>query len=196
MNEVEGLQVVDAKFVLNVGGGPSRILPERYNGWHQDLLDIDPDVNPDICVDALKLKDLELQYKYDAIYNSHCLEHFYKHEVQTVLKGFLHALKDAGFVEIHVPNLLNLFQEILGRGLDVDDVWYRAGGPNGAPISFHDVLYGWNHAMSNGNIFYSHKCGFTAVSLNKELVNAGFGSVYVQEQGANLMAIAYKNKQE
>jgi hypothetical protein len=51
-------------------------------------------------------------------------------------------------------------------------------------------------AMSNGNLFYSHKCGFTAVSLHKELVNAGFGTIYIQDQGSNLRAVAYKNKQE
>ena len=41
--------------VLNVGGGPSRIIPDRYDGWVQHLLDIDPAVNPNICMDALDL---------------------------------------------------------------------------------------------------------------------------------------------
>lgn len=179
--------------VLNVGGGASKVVPERYSGWGQDLLDIDPNVNPDICMDALILaKAVDYKGKYDAVYCSHNLEHFYKHQVQTVLAGFLHVLNDDGFVEIGVPNLQHLMQTLVGGSLDVDDVWYRVGG--GAPVTFHDVLYGWNVQMSQGNEYYSHKCGFTALSLNKELVQAGFGSVFVSDQGPNLLAIAYKKE--
>ena len=48
--------------------------------------------------------------------------------------------------------------------------------------------------MSQGNEYYAHKCGFTALSLFKELSNAGFKEIQIQEQGPNLSAIAVKNK--
>ena len=182
--------------VLNVGGGPSRIIPDRYDGWVQHLLDIDPAVNPNICMDALDLikEDILgatiLEKTYDAVYCSHNLEHFYKHEVPIVLAGFKRILNEDGFAEISVPNIKYLISQLAANSLDIDDVWYRIGG--GAPITFHDVLYGWNIPMSQGNEYYAHKCGFTPLSLNTVLVNAGFGSVFVIDQGSNLLAYAYK----
>jgi hypothetical protein len=175
--------------VLNVGGG-SRNLPERYNGWDQVLLDIDPAVNPDVCCDALEMHKLPAN-EYDAVYCSHTVEHFYQHDVPTVLAGFLHVLKDTGFADIAVPNLSHLFKSLMVSNLDINDVWYRTG--QGLPITFHDVLYGWSQAMQKGNLFYAHKCGFTAHSLGTVLANVGFKSVQVAEQDANLFAFAHKN---
>lgn len=178
--------------VLNVGGGASRDLPERYKGWDLDVLDIDPAVNPDICLDAKLMSTLEAA-GYDAVLCSHNLEHFYKHEVPVVLAGFLHVLKDGGFAEIVVPNLTKLFAAMQGRSLDIGDVWYRTS--SGTPITFHDVLYGWNHAMSNGNLFYAHKCGFTATSLGDALIAAGFKGASLWEDEYNLYAKAFKKCQ-
>ena len=171
--------------VLNVGGG-SRILPPHFDGWEQVLLDADPAVKPDICSSMTEYESTTTQ-EYDAIYCSHSLEHIYAHEVQQVLDEFISALKSGGFVEIHVPNLRNLMQTMLQSNLDINDVWYRAGD---VPITFHDVLYGWSAAMEKRNLFYAHKCGFTRLSLQTALIDAGFSNVQVQEQGANLYARA------
>ena len=172
--------------MLNVGGGASRYLPPEYDGWEQDLLDIDPAVKPDICCDALELVDKhEHQCRYDAVYCSHNLEHFYAHEVQQVLAGFKKVLQ-SGFVDISVPNVKGLMQTMLQGNLDVNDVFYRTG--QGAPITFHDVLYGWSQAMSQGNLFYAHKCGFTAISLHKALSDAGFKNIQIVETNNNLTA--------
>lgn len=174
--------------VLNVGGGASRVLPAEFDGWTQTSLDVDPLVQPDIVGDA---RDMHLQLMpadYDAVYCSHALEHFYRHDVPKVLAGFKHVLKPEGFAYIVVPNLNALIADMQGRGLDVDDVWYRTSG--GQPITFHDVLYGWSVAMSNGNLHYAHKCGFTPISLHKVLADAGFTSIQLMEAGNNLMARA------
>lgn len=175
--------------VLNVGGGASRHLPESYNGWEQVLLDIDPATGADIVCDAKELISRP-ETDFDAVYCSHNLEHFYRHDVPVVLAGFLHCLREGGRVEIHVPNIKNLMQTMLASNLDVMDVWYRTG--DGSPVTFHDVLYGWNVAMSNGNEFYSHKCGFTVMSLGTALHAAGFRDVQVFDQGSNLMAVGVK----
>lgn len=174
--------------VLNVGGGPSRVLPERYSGWSQDLLDIDPAVKPDVCCDAKQMSVLDPQI-YDAVYCSHNLEHFHQHEVPVVLAGFMHVLKPGGSVDISVPNVMDAFKQMLGRSLDINDVYYRV--PAG-PIRFHDVLYGWNAAMSRGNLFYAHKCGFSALSLDETVRSAGFAEVRVAEAGPNLFATGIK----
>ena len=176
--------------VLNVGGG-SRVLPSQYDGWEQTLLDIDPDTKPDICLDAKEILTLP-ESKYDAIYCSHTLEHFYKYEVPIVLSGFLRVLKPKGFAEIHVPNLRNVIDELISRNHDIDDVFYRTG--QNIAITFHDVLYGWGEQVSKGNLFYAHKCGFTALSLGSALKTAGFEPIYLAVQGSNITAQAHKKE--
>jgi SAM-dependent methyltransferase len=178
--------------VLNVGGGSSRELPPQYVGWEQILLDIDEKVNPDICLDAKELLTLT-EAQFDAIYCSHNLEHFYKHEVPVVLEGFTPILKPGGFIEVHVPNLPYMFEVMKQGNMDLDDVWYRNGA--GMPITFHDTLYGWNIAMQQGNIFYSHKCGFSPTSLAKVVSASGFQVKDIRANGSNLSIIAYKPKE-
>lgn len=174
--------------VLNVGGG-SRNLPPQYDGWEQHLLDIDENCKPDICCDGVNLRGFAEHFgKYDAVYCSHNLEHYYWHDVPKVLQGFWNVLKRDGFTEIHVPNIRNLMQSM--ASLDIQDVWYRLG--DGTPVTYHDVLYGWNQAMANGNLFYSHKCGFTPLSLGTVLDKAGFKDIQIYDQGSNLSAKAYK----
>lgn len=173
--------------VLNVGGG-GRYLPPRYKGWEQVLLDIDPVVKPDVCCDALKMNTLKAQ-TYDAVYCSHTVEHFYRHDVHRLLRGFGHVLKPNGFADIAVPNLRHLIESVNGH--ELDDIWYES--PAG-PISFHDVLYGHGRYMAQGNLYYSHKCGFTKVSLTKELFAAGFSHVAAFEQETNLFAYAFLKK--
>jgi predicted SAM-dependent methyltransferase len=175
--------------VLNVGGGGSRNLPTIFKGWDQVLLDIDSDVRPDIVCDAKKLRGLP-PGQYDAVYSSHSLEHFYKHELPTVLGGFLHVLRPSGFAHITVPDMDCLFEQV--RGKDIDDIWYKAGINS---ISFHDVIFGWGKMVAGGNAYYSHKTGFTQKSLGKAMRSAGFVSVMIAPDGiGNLFAFGFKHK--
>lgn len=175
--------------VLNVGGGAGRDLPPTFKTYKQDLLDIDPAVRPDIVCDAKKMRTLPAA-RYDAVYCSHTLEHFYKHEVPQVLAGFLHVLKPSGFANIAVPDMRSLFKAVANR--DIDETWYRTPG---GPISFHDVIYGWGAQVRQGNVYYCHKTGFTEKSLAKALRASGFASVMTAvDEGANLHAFAFKAK--
>ena len=174
--------------VLNVGGGPTRQLPPSYEGWEQRLLDIDPSVQPDICLDAKQLGTLD-PAQFDAVYCSHNLEHFYQHEVEIVLKGCLHVLKPEGIIDLAVPNIKALMHFMLSRNLDVTDVWYRAGDN---PITFHDVLYGWSAQTSQGNSYYAHKCGFTPFSLGTVLSRSGFRDITLATDDSNIFAKARK----
>lgn len=177
------------KKLLNIGGGKSKDIPSFYDGWEQDLLDIDPNINPDILCDA---KDLNIQEQYDAVYISHTLEHFYKHEVPIVLNNSYNALKEDGRIEICSPDLKDLILKFANSSLDIDDVYYRTG--EGFPVTFHDVIYGWSIAMSNGNLFYAHKCGFTPLSMSIALNNANFKDVVITSNCTNLVGIGYKRK--
>jgi SAM-dependent methyltransferase len=162
--------------VLNVGGNSKAIpIPPHYAGWNHLLLDIDPRRDADVVCDARELHG-RAAAQFDAVYCSHNLEHYYRHDVPKVLAGFLHVLKDAGFAEIRVPDLPAVFRRMLDGGLDLEDALYDA--PVG-PIQVIDVLYGWGVEIErSGNDFFAHKTGFSAKSLGERLLAAGFAEVW------------------
>lgn len=161
------------KRVLNVGGNSKDIpLPPQYDGFEHILLDIDPQQVPDIVCDARALEALEGGI-FDAVYCSHNLEHYYRHEVPKVLGGFLHVLKDGGFAQIIVPDLGEVLRLTMERRLDIDDVLYESSA---GPIMVLDVLYGYGVEIEqSGKDFFAHKTGFTQKSLTAALIKSGFG---------------------
>lgn len=178
--------------VLNVGGGSKTIeIPSHFHGWEHVLLDIDRTRNPDIVCDARELTAL-LPAQFDAVYCSHNLEHYYKHEVMSVLQGFLHVLKSDGFAEIRVPDLESVMKRVVERDMDLEDILYVS--PSG-PITVRDVIYGWSLEIERSGVdFYAHKTGFTATSLKSAIERAGFPLVYpfVAEEAFDLRALAFK----
>lgn len=167
----------DVRRVLNVGGGNKAIaIPDYFDGWQHHLLDIDPRGGPDIVCDARELQKLP-GGNYDAVYCSHNLEHYYRHDGLKVLRGFVHVLKDTGFAEIRVPDIAQVIAALNERQLELDEVLYQS--PAG-PISSHDVIYGLQTEIeASGQDFYAHKTGFTPKSLSKMLVDGGFQKVFL-----------------
>lgn len=165
--------------VLNVGDGNKTIqIPEHYHNWHHLLLDIDPGGDADIVMDARKLTTLPMA-QFDAVYCSHNLEHYFRHDVANVLSGFFHVLNPDGFAEIHVPNMRSVLKRFVETGMEIDDILYES--PSG-PISVLDVIYGWGKQIeSTGVDFYAHKTGFTETSLMAALNRAGFAHVWIAE---------------
>jgi hypothetical protein len=180
-----------AKKVLNVGGYSKQIaLPSIYDGWDHVLLDIDPKCNPDVLCDARDLTTRPAG-EFDAIYCSHNLEHYYRHDVPKVLAGFLHVLKEDGFVQIRVPDLAELMKTVVDRGIDVSDVLYQS--PAG-PITVLDVLYGYGTEIENsGSDFFAHKTGFTEKSLIEALKQARFAITFTGRGNLEILAYAFKN---
>lgn len=180
-----------AKKVLNVGGGSKDIpLPPQYAGYEHVLLDIDADGNPDIVCDARRLTTLEAR-QFDAIYCSHNLEHYYRHDVHRVLQGFLHLLKDDGFAHIRVPDMARVMEVVAQHRLDIDDVLYHAAG---TPITVLDVIYGLGSEIEqSGNDFYAHKTGFTHKSLTHLLQLNGFQKLYASMAHLEIVVIACKS---
>lgn len=162
--------------MLNVGGSTKTIpIPPHYAGWDHLLLDIDPRRGADVVCDARALGTLA-PGQFDAVYCSHNLEHYYRHDVPKVLAGFLHVLKAEGFAEIRVPDMPAVFRRMLDDGLDLGDVLYEA--PSG-PIQVIDVIYGWSPEIErSGNDFFAHKTGFSHKSLGEQLLAAGFADVW------------------
>jgi hypothetical protein len=162
--------------VLNVGGNSKSIaIPGHYADWSHVLLDIDPRGGADVVCDARELATLPAE-RFDAVYCSHNLEHYYAHEVRAVLAGFVHVLAAEGFAEIRVPDLAAVFRKVVAEGMDLEDTLYEA--PAG-PISVLDVIYGYRVQIEQkANPFFAHKTGFTARSLCAALAAAGFAEVW------------------
>ena len=181
-----------ARKVLNVGGNSKDIaMPDIYNGWTQVWLDIDPSVNPDVLCDARELITLPAN-TYDAIYCSHNLEHYYRHDVKKVLAGFFHVLKKDGFAHIRVPDLGAVMREFVEKNMDINDTLYVS--PAG-PIAIQDVIYGWGKEIErSGNDFFAHKTGFTETSLIATLMDANFYQVYSGTGAFEVAAFAFKDE--
>lgn len=178
------------KRVLNVGGNSKAIpLPPQYAEFEHLLLDIDPKGQPDILCDARNLLSLEAA-QFDAVYCSHNLEHYHRHEVPAVLRGFLHLLKDGGFAHIRVPDVHEVMRLTIERGLDVEDALYQSAI---GPITVLDVLYGYGVEIErSGHDFFAHKTGFTQKSLQKAMLLAGFALVYTGVGNFEVNAWAFK----
>lgn len=175
--------------VLNVGGGDRRIaLPPLYNGWEQIWLDLDVMAEPDIVCDGRELGTLPAA-EYDAVYCSHNLEHYYRHEVPAVLAGFAHVLKPDGFAHIRVPDVAEVMRIVVREGMDIDDDLYESA--NG-PITVNDVIFGWGREIERtGNDFYAHKTGFTPKSLVLALTRSGFAHVVIKPGPLEIVAYAF-----
>jgi SAM-dependent methyltransferase len=173
--KIELSLAADTPCVLNVGGGSKNIqIPAHYNGWRHLLLDIDPRGGADLVCDARELLS-QPSSLFDAVYCSHNLEHYYRHDAVRVLRGFLHVLKPDGFAEIRVPDIRLVMRAMLEQALDIDDVLYQSGV---GPILVRDVIYGWHVEIERtGQDFYAHKTGFTSRSLHAILEHAGFAQV-------------------
>lgn len=178
------------KKVLNVGGNSKAIkLPPAYADYEHVLLDIDPKGSPDILCDARQLTTLE-PGQFDAIYCSHNLEHYYRHDVPKVLSGFLHVLREGGFAHLRVPDLQAVMRVATEKNMDLEDILYVS--PAG-PIMVLDVLYGYSVEIErSGEDFFAHKTGFTQKSLVRVLDAAGFAKIYCSLGPLEIRAIAFK----
>lgn len=182
-----------AKRFLNVGGGDKETeVPGIYNGWVHVLLDIDPSVSPDICMDARSLETLEGS-QFDAVYCSHNLEHYYAHDVKKVLAGFHHVLKEDGFAEIRVPDMDALFKEIVSKKLDIDDLLYQS---DDGPVLVRDVIYGFGPQIEHSGVgFYAHRTGFTRKSMHSATTKAGFPfSVFTRGRHLEVAVRVFKRR--
>lgn len=179
--------------VLNVGGNSKDIpLPEIYKGWEHILLDIDPKTGADIVCDARDM--LKIEDRFDSVYCSHCLEHFYSFDVPKVLKGFKKVLNKGGFVYIRVPDLMEVIKKVVEEHLDLNSVLYESIV---GPITALDVIYGLQKEVKRSqHDFFAHKTGYSPKIMRKYLQEAGFKNIYIKQRDLELVVFAgYKLKE-
>lgn len=182
------------KRLLNVGGGSRAIqLPPEYAGFSQVLLDIDPSGQPDIVLDARHLDSLE-PASFDAVYCSHNLEHYFRHDVPRVLAGFRHVLRPGGFAQIRVPDLFELMRRVVQSGLDLEQTLYVSPAGPVAPL---DVIYGLGSQIETSGVdFFAHKTGFSPQSLTRAVEIAGFGPNFARVGDLEINLLAFHGQPE
>jgi tetratricopeptide (TPR) repeat protein len=166
------------KTFLHVGCGPRLFdentkQPKRPLGfgiedWTELRLDINPEVNPDLVGTMTDMSAVASE-SVDAIFSSHNIEHLYPHEVPIALAEFKRVLRNDGFVVITCPDLKSVCALVAEDKL-TEPAYISPAGPI-API---DILYGHRLPMSQGNLYMSHRCGFTLNVLLATLEDAGF----------------------
>ena len=184
------------KSFLHVGCGPKRKdrTTKGFNtpDWTEIRLDIDPSVSPDVIGTMTDMSAVASE-SVDAIYSSHNIEHLYPHEVPLALAEFLRVLKPDGFFVVTCPDLQSVCALIAQDKL-TDAAYSSPAGPI-APL---DILYGHRPAMSQGNLYMAHRCGFTQKVLTATLQVSGFKSIATMARGKapffDLFALASKSE--
>lgn len=167
---------------LHVGCGPAKKqhTTRAFNtdAWREVRLDIDPSIQPDIIGSMTDMQTVE-SGSMDALYSSHNIEHLFAHEVPIALREFRRVLKEHGFVVLTCPDLQSVSQLVAEERLTEAAYMSSVG-----PISPLDILYGHRPALSKGNHYMAHRCGFTKKVLIGVLSAAGFAQTLVMQREA------------
>ncbi len=179
------------KQVLHVGSGPPN--PRKLNpvfrtgAWREVRLDIDPATQPDV-VASIKAMPMVENASFDALWSSHNLEHLYAHEVPAALKEFRRVLRPDGFLLLTLPDM-EAIAAVIARG-DIEKPLVTSLA--GESLTAIDMLYGWRSQIAAGRTYMAHRTGFTAATLGKAILAAGFRQVRVRRgRDYDLWALAY-----
>jgi len=160
---VESLTCKAKEFVrLNLGCG-DKILPGYIN---VDVVDQRAGTPPDVIADIRNLCDFPADYA-DEILAVHVIEHFWRWEVEDILREWCRVLRPGGRLILECPNLRSACEEFLKVGRDQD-----LSGPDGQRSMW--VFYGdpaWRDPLMN------HRWGYTPESLGQILREVGFENV-------------------
>ena len=174
---------------LHVGCGPKYKdrTPFLNQNWSEIRLDIDASVQPDVIGTMTDMKAVD-DVSVDAVFSSHNIEHLYPHEVPIALAEFYRVLKPNGFVLLTCPDLQSVCTLVADDQLT--EPAYQSGM---GPITPLDILYGHRASMKAGNLYMSHRCGFTKRVLAMTLSSAGFDTAVKARPAAfDLWAVGLK----
>ena len=168
------------KTFLHVGCGPKRKdrTTSGFANWNELRFDIDESVKPDLVGTMTDMSSVSSE-SVDAVFSSHNIEHLYPHEVPVALSEFLRVLKPNGFAVITCPDLQAVCALVAEDKL-IEPAYTSPAGP----ITPLDILYGHRRPMAMGNLYMSHRCGFTEKVLSGTLKSSGFKQVASLKRGA------------
>lgn len=146
---------------LNLGCG-DKILPGYIN---VDIVDERAGKIPEVNCDIRNLTLFEDNFA-DEILAVHVIEHFWRWEVETIIKEWMRVLKPGGLMILECPNLISACEEFLK-----DPELNSGQGKEGQRTMW--VFYGdpkWKDPLMN------HRWGYTPNSLAKLMVDSGLRS--------------------
>ena len=158
--------------------------------WEEIRFDIDEKVSPDIIGTMTDMSSVKTT-SMDAIYSSHNIAHLYSHEVGLALTEFHRVLKDDGFVMLTCPDLQSVCKLVAEDKL-LETAYISPAGP----ITPLDMLYGFRPSIAAGNLYMSHRSGFTLKTLINSLQYYGFKSVAGARREANFDLFCLASKKE
>lgn len=163
--------------LYNLGSGPRRLfdqLPDAtaFAGWKEIRVDVDAICQPDILTDLTDMCQVIPDGAAGVIYCSHVLEHFFDHDVATVLKEFVRILHPDGAAVLRLPDLAAVV-----RAFDESDLERPLYHSPSGPIAALDVIYGHRQSIQEDNLYMAHRTGFTEASLARRMLAAGFDEV-------------------
>jgi len=119
---------------------------------------------------------------------SHNLEHLQRHEVPLALREFIRVLKPHGLLLLTLPDLQQVARLVVEDELE-DQAYFSPSGP----ITPLDMIFGHTASLARGNPYMAHRTGFTARTLQKVLIEAGFVEISLRAGTSfDLWATAYK----
>ncbi len=174
------------KLIVNMGSGkaPLDIPLIRRGEWEEIRVDTDPESVPDLLRPMHRVPELP-PHSADAIWASHVLEHVSWHEIPSVMQEFKRILKEDGLLILSVPDLEEVAELILKKGLV--DIAYDSPAGHIAPL---DMLYGHRASIEAGISGMQHKTGFTAGVLKNTLSEFGFPYVICKRNNLEIRAFA------
>jgi SAM-dependent methyltransferase len=144
---------------LNLGCG-DKILEGYVN---VDVAESRKDMKPDVLCDLHDLSEHFEDNTADEILSVHVVEHFWRWEVEDILKEWVRVLKPGGKMILECPNLISACQQFLSN----PDL-HAGPGPEGQRTMW--VFYGdpsWQDPLMN------HRWGYTPNSLGFVMHQAG-----------------------
>lgn len=143
--------------MLDVGAG-NQNRRDEFPGSEYITTDIDDTTGPDLVHDITQPLPEELQGTFDLVIASHVLEHIPQHLVVNTLRNLRDALKDGGELQIYVPSMDWVAEELYFRP--------RVMGRLPSPVVW-SATYGMGIDPETGqeNVFQMHKSGFTIMDL-------------------------------
>lgn len=142
--------------------------------WQEIRFDTDPNMN----ITGMESASM------DGVFTAHNLQFLPSLQVPFAVKEFFRVLKPGGIAMITVPDM-QVVAAYIAQGRLENKLYDSPAGP----ISPIDIIYGSRQTEQNRIM---HKSGFTAVTLARRLMEAGFSNIIVQRDWIHLWATAYK----
>ena len=184
---------IKSKKVLHVGCGQSRQqnmhpIFQNPKEWQEVRLDSDEAANPHVKGDISNMADVQSS-SMDALYSSNNINHIYAHEVPKALKEFYRVTKPSGFVVMTVADAQAIALEV-AKGRLEEPLYKSANGL----VTAQDIQYGHGTTLLDGKDEMLRKTSFTAHTLGRKMLDAGFHNVKVTRDTANYTLWVQANK--